>query len=765
MSAPTLNPTVEQRRGGPARLLARAVCAAVALTVLGGTAVGVAHAGTDDDAHQVLLVGTGGVSWADVSPTTTPALWSLAEDGSVGNLVVRSVNASTCPVDGWLAISAGTRAADAFDAKDDACRELAPATGGALPEWDELREAVDAQSYDAPLGAFGDAVTEAGTVATAVGPGAALALTTQDGDVAGTAITPGDAAGATGDAVADGLETSDLVVVDLGAVREAGYETETTGGEVSGDQPRRAQDVTVVDARLAEVLAAARDADPGLEHTTVVLASVADPSTEPRLQVAAVLAPGEAPGTLLSSSTRQPGYVQGTDVLPTVLDHLDITAQTRLVGASWTSDTAGTPAQERVADLVDAEDHTLATRPLVEPFFLLFCAVNLVLFAAVSYGFSARARRNPRIARTVAGHPGAVLGSLRATGIAIAALPVSTLLANLVPWWRTGAPALTLTALVLAWMAALTALAVLPPWRHRVLGPATVVTVITALVLAVDVATGARLQVSALMGIQPTVGGRFYGFNNTAFALFAVTTVLAAAAAADPLVAAGRRRLAAGVVLTIGAVAVVLNGSPALGADFGGPPALVPAFVVLALLAAGVRLTWQRIVGVLLAAVVVVTTFAVADRLRPEEDRTHLGQLVDTVLDGGLLDVVLRKAEANLSTLTNPLAIVGVAGILVVVLVLGRPLRAATLDDGGEHAGWWTDGAPLTQISTRSPMVLPGVVTAGTALGIGTLVNDSGVVILGVGLAVLVPLVAATYASWMLTLRRDPAEQEPLRMP
>jgi len=47
---------------------------------------------------------------------------------------------------------------------------------------------------------------------------------------------------------------------------------------------------------------------------------------------------------------------------------------------------------------------------------------------------------------------------------------------------------------------------------------------------------------------------------------------------------------------------------------------------------------------------------------------------------------------------------------------------------------------------------------------IGTLVNDSGIVILAVGMSVLVPVVTATYATWMLGLQREHTLQVPGRV-
>lgn len=835
------NPSLLSARASvPTRILS--VLLLVGLALGAGASGAGAHAGAATQTSVpaasapedlVVLIGTGGITWEDVSPEATPVLWQAAQEGAVANLVDRSVESSTCPADGWLAVSAGKRAADAFNAKSVACRLLEnpeAGVGSAVPAWDEYRAAVSEQTFGASLGTLGDAVTASGTPASAIGPGAAIALATADGTVAGTytPLTPGtthlQADPDLREVVDEAIASSRLVVVDPGSVRNMGHAAEpkpvpTSDEDVlSPDEVHvpgpssgalHVLDVAVVDAQIGVVLDAARAHDPGLEHTTVIIASLSEASTVARMQVVAMLGGDVEPGTLSSRSTRQPGFVQTTDVLPTLVTLLGLEGSLprgTLVGSPLVSDDSGASAEVRVSRLVDDQTHALAARPLLEGFFLLYCAINLLLFAAVSFAFSRRfmaavassdrerdrdrdrdrdgravakldgndeldgtdggsselpaERRGlaagiaERLAPALSRVPVTVLTILRAVSIMIAAIPVATLLANLSPWWRVGAAGLALTGLVIAWVLVITAIAVMPRWRTWLFGPVGVVATITAVVLAIDVATGAHLQISALMGIQPTVAGRFYGFNNTAFALFATTTILVAAAVANRLVASGHRRLAALSVVVIGAVTVVLDGSPSIGADFGGPPSLVPAFAILALIAAGVRLNWRKVALVLGGAVVVVSGFAVLDWLRPEADRTHLGRFVDTVLDGGLLDVVARKLEANFKTLRNPLALVGIAGIAVIVLVLGRPLHDASRSDDSSRYRWLTEGAPLKQINNDAPMFAPGVLCVSIALGIGTLVNDSGIVVLAVGMSVLVPLVAATYASWMLTLRK-----------
>ena len=61
--------------------------------------------------RPVVLVGIPGLRWTDVSAAATPVLWRLAEEGSVGSLVVHTIASRTCPADGWLTLNAGARAA------------------------------------------------------------------------------------------------------------------------------------------------------------------------------------------------------------------------------------------------------------------------------------------------------------------------------------------------------------------------------------------------------------------------------------------------------------------------------------------------------------------------------------------------------------------------------------------------------------------------------------------------------------------------------
>ena len=526
----------------------------------------------------------------------------------------------------------------------------------------------------------------------------------------------------------------------------------------------------------------------------VVVASLADSGRSPALQVLAahgigadatpegVTADG-ATGTLVTSSTRQDGFVLATDLLPWVLETLDLDLATAsaasIVGAGPTV-VAGpdTPeaGEERIASLEAANAHAQAQRPLIAPFYLLLVIANVALYVLVTLGL-ARPTNKVGAAMARALHVDdadgplnqirpRVLTTLRWVSVALAAVPVSTLLANLLPWWRVAPPALGLIVTSAVFVAIITLLALANPWRERILVPLGVVAGITALVLAIDVLTGATLQLSAVMGVPVLVAGRFYGFNNTSFTLFMSATILLSVAITDPLVRRGRRLLAAAIVATIGVVATFLNGAPSIGADFGGPPAMVPAFAVLTLMAAGIRLTWRRIAAVLGGAVLATAAFALVDWSRPAAERSHLGRFVETLLDGGAWDVVLRKLEANLRIFANnrPLTILAVTGVALVVFVLARPVSKAITSPGGGRFAWLSSGAPISRMGDVTPMLKPGVIALALGLGIGFAVNDSGIAIPAYGVMLAVPLLLAACASWMLPLEAE-VPDEPANEP
>ncbi|GMA23402.1 hypothetical protein GCM10025864_11610 [Luteimicrobium album] len=778
----------------PRRLLRRTTALVASVTVAIGLA-GAVGAGTATAAPKdataaaasdgpFVLVGTGGVQPEDVSATTTPNIWKALggtpADGSdpasadlvgvaPGVNVVRTVRSSTCPVDGWLAVSSGRRAGDIAPHTQPTCRvpddptdSSTDGTGGTVPDWAEYQDAVAHQSFDATLGALGDAVEATGLATTSIGPGAAIAVATKDGTVAGTHVdAPADVTGLE-NAVTTALGTSRLVVVDAGAVLDPAAQPGEEPLPAEEVAASHAKQVKAVDANVGAVLAAVT-ASPGAADTSVLVASLADSNRTSHLQLALGAGPalsthGDASGghtILAAGSTRQPGMIQDTDVLPTVVHAVGIGAsvpESATVGTTIGTARSDASGTDRLDGLVDVSRHASAVKPLIANFYLLLILANLALYAFATVLLRLDAKRLGAVGRWLRENPSGVLKGLVAVGIALGSIPVSTTLANAFPWWRASAPAWTLAGIVVALDVVITAVAMLVPWRRAPLWPFGVVGGVTAVVLAIDVLGGAPLQLSGLMGTQPLVAGRFYGINNTSYALFGTACVMVTVALANPLVLRGRRKAAAGVVAVVGVVATALDGLPSIGADFGGPRArrrLRPARphgggreAHLAARRRGPRGSGRR-----------------GRRVRRRglaatpDQRTHLGRFVDDVLHGELWHVVQRKLAQNLDNLNNNLTLVALAGLLVVVYVLGRPLRGALAHPAGGPLEWITTDAPLSQLTAYAPMLRPGIITTGVILGIGFLVNDSGILVPATGIVLALPVLLAVYANWLRDVR------------
>ena len=774
----------------------------------------------------VVVLGMTGVAWTDVSGPTTPALWELGTIASGANLVVRSQRSSSCPADGWLAISAGVRASDVPMDDYGACRRLrTPGESGTVPGWADYLAAADAGDYAARPGTLGDALAGAGTAARGIGAGAAIALATGEGVPVGPISSLPSSAQGLGEATRATLaEDPSLLVVDVGSLRDSNRplvpvadtsdasdvpavdpaqdsvfadlgQSDDEGGSLVERfaQPSRESQLIAIDSRVDAVLSAVREQAP---DATVIVASLSDSGTRAGLRLAAGLGPGitedtpgadtpEGPGLLTANSTRQAGYVQTFDIPATVLDDLGIEPPAAMSGSRLVTDPdtvvePGESQHHRITHLADDVRHAAAVPPAAPTFTIVLIAANLLVYAAATVGLNRRVltrvaqllrldrerTASPAMPRNIR-HRGArrALRVLRAVALAVAALPISATLANLVPWWRASSTGWALTATIAAFAIAIAAIALLGPWRRWLLGPLGVVTAITAVTLGIDVVTGAQLQIANVLGTQPQVGARFYGINNQSFALFVTSMLLLAMCVAEPLVRAGRRRLAAGIVLLLGAVEVLINGLPSLGADFGGPPAAIPGFLLLALMTAGIRVTWQRVTLIVLAAAAAVSAFAIADWINPP--RTHIGNFVQTVIDGGLWDVVSRKLSANLSLLFGtPLTFLAVGGILVVLLVLSQPLRRdhreTSSGDGARGSssayGWLTGGPSILRLDRAAIMLRPGILAIAVTLAIGFALNDSGIVIPALGIALMVPLLIAVLMTWLLDL--DAAEHE-----
>jgi hypothetical protein len=373
-------------------------------------------------------------------------------------------------------------------------------------------------------------------------------------------------------------------------------------------------------------------------HDAVVVVSPSPSHTSDALTLSSLRAPGVARGLLTSATTRRSGYTLLADVAPTVLKLMGVERPTVMSGRPFQVGRAPAHADVRRTNLLDAiEKARFRGRTRGALVITMTVLVGLLTLSGIVLLRDPARRRGRKIARGVA--------------IAILALASSTYLAQLFPLYKPGA---SVYALFLVGCAAVIAAIALRTGSRHPLDPLIGVLGLLAGLLIVDVVTGANLQLDSAFGYSPAVGIRMTGLGNVSFALLAASVVILAGL----LVARfpGSRALRFAVALL--AIAVVVDAAPFWGADVGGTLTLVPAFGLAAALLLGrrPRFTWRTVgiaVGAAIAALVVTTAI---DLARPAANRTHLGRLVTQIHDQGfskLSDVILKKLDENISTLTG----------------------------------------------------------------------------------------------------------------
>jgi hypothetical protein len=672
-------------------------------------------------ARHVVIVGLSGLRWSDVSPTATPTLWQLAGQGSVGSLVDFAVLPLTCPADGWLTLNAGARVQT--DHTDAGCRTFPavhPAgTGATVPALPGLI-AYNQRFHNDPSWGL---LRRAAGCATAVGPGAALALAGPSGAVASYLPSPADLTAAV-------LSRCPLTVVDLGNLGSA----------------ERSVALAAADTQLKHLLAELPSG------TTLLITAPGSTTKPPHLQLTLVDGAGYQAGLLESSSTRQPGLVVLTDLTPTVLGWLGQRAPSGVVGAQLTRGARGDlPATVRW--LVGRDIAEQVWRSTHNEFFWAYALADAGLLAAIALVFwGAAPERRRRRAQC-----------WRVAGVFAVSVPAGTFLANLFPWARQAHPAAWLYGVAVA-LAVLIALAALLATRRRdPLAPLGLVCLLTVAVLGLDVMTGSRLQLETPFGLSVIEAGRFYGIGNEALGIYGVTALFAAGWLA--LVALRRpaqsrahsrpssRRPAVAAVAAVAVFAVFASGWPGFGGKVGGTIAMVPCFALLLMAVAGVRLTWRRLALAAVSGLALFVVFALVSYFTAVTGKSDIGTFAGNALHGHAGSLLLRKIHANLGSLSVSMFSPLVPIVVVVTgLMLWRPA--------------WFGLKTMPLAYAAEPLLRPILAVLWLMPVLGWFADDSGVIVPAAALPLALPLaIAALAAASLPEAQPRAAEPQPRQIP
>ncbi len=679
-----------------------------------GTDVGRPLAQADVD--RVVVFGVPGLGFDELD--RMPQLDHMADEGALAATNVRTGGDTPRPWAAYATLSAGVRV--------DAVEAAAEAVGGQggpvdVPHMAETRAAAGRYLTSDP-GAVGTSLAIAGRSTAVVSPGtlaapgdptgatgAALALANTGGRVDGgvvdaAALGQGDP-GRVADAVADGLDRDDVVVVDPGLTAPGVTPADPSFG-----------DLTATEAGLAatdEVLAAvARDLP---DDTLLLVVGVTPPDDEWALTATVAWGAGVDGHRLSSPTARRPDLVTLTDIGPTVLDVLGVERPPGMAGQALRL-RDGAVDRDRLEQLDDVARGREADYFRMTITFI----VALALLQIVAWTLLATGRLRPGAVPVVRG--------LALVGVS---WPLATYLIRLVPVLMTLGPWTHLApwpvAAAVAWLAS--------RLRGHPLAPLAAVCAATAGLIVADLATGGHLQVASVLGTAPHTTYRFNGLGNVGFAVLAATSLVAVGIHVD---AAPRRREALVTGGAALAVVVAADVAPWMGADVGGILTLVPVFGLTLFALSGRRLRPRSLV---VAAALTVLGFAVVlglDLMRPDEAQTHLARFVtETVADGNLGTAVGRRWAANTRMFTQ-----SAWTWTVLPLAVGLALAVA-------RSRWLRERAPL------GPGTRIGVLGALAAGVLGWLLNDSGVVVTAMVL-IFVPAVLVVAAMEPVRGRRGP---------
>ena len=740
-----------KRRAGAAGLFAAASIVAVAAFP------GPAHA--QEQCRRAVVFTLPGVTWQDVNAVEPSSLLQVVDEGSAGSVAVRTIASRTSYASGFATVGAGARVdapqtsgvpSDVGTSEGTLDRDVRLNVGPVV----ELAEDAGygakpgslGSAMDKPLIAIGNA--DLGRPPPVpVGPSrwALLAVTEEDGSVPLSAAGPDLLA--LDDRAPFGVRTNTAaieravdaaldvpcasLVIDHGDLDRADHYADQTFSEATAE---RRVALLAADRLLGYV----RDRlDLGRDLLLVV--SPTSPAWEPvaHLGVAVAAGPGfDAGATLESASTRRRGVVTLPDVAPTILDHLNIDLPSSMNGRPWYSVTS--PEPDRVAAAIDLDQESVfvdGIKGVVSTWFVVSQVIVYLLALALLAWRESRARR--REDPSGPGVSGLALWLERAA-LALVAFPISTFFLGVVKAHELGTLPFVLILLGVDAVLVIAVVVLVARPLDRLLA----LCAFTLAVIAVDLVSGARLQLNTVFGYSPIVAGRFAGAGNIAFAIIGASTVLTGALIVHRW-GSTRALLAMGAIFV---AAVVVDGAPGFGSDVGGVLALVPALAITAVLLSGRRPSIKVLAVGAVAALLAVTVFIAIDLARPPEARTHLGRLVEDVRARGLealTGTIGRKLRSNLRVFRSTIWTLFVPPALAAMAwFLARP------------RGRWG------RLAEVFPKLRAGLVGGLIVAVLGFAVNDSGIVVPAVVLSFLVPM--ALLVHLVLEMEEElPAPPEP----
>lgn len=759
------------------------------------------------DWQRVLNALDAGGSPATADAPVATQLAALAAAGTPANLVPRTAVATPTAADGLATLTAGARAASpsvstsrGYDADPRLLADSLAAAGLTLRNLNATDAASDTASdttdalADLTLINATDAASSPGSAARGLPLLASLhQVAASQGTNLRVAVV----------SVAEASNDPQLLILPEGTTGWGGREP------VASPSTHQAGWVQLTDLAPTLLAALGVPVPPAMTGQALTTPSAATPSGA---GAAPASTSSPTPGTPANAGAPSPSAASPSPAAGEAATSPQNTAGSRLQAASGTAGQAEPASLATLRSLADDAARARASHAVTLPMCLLIIALGLAPLA-LSVHISRQGVTESRLQHT------------RAVALWAAALPAGAWLAALLPWWRLVSPSrsglggramlvLVPGAISLVMALALVALAgwlsrrlplnhcVSPSARtstsslrslagqrpdaqrpathrrraQRPAGAAVLIAALTATLLLIDAATGARLGFNGTLGMDAVVAGRFYGMSNTAFALAGPALVVAIGVGLGSWVVAGTRwNRAARVAVAVGlpgALALALDALPVTGADVGGGLTLTVTLGVLALTLAGLRVRLRHLAALAGGAALLLAGIGMADWATGP--RTHLGRLAGQLLTGHMDDAaatLVRKLTSLVAPfVTSPLAAAALVVGLTVIALAAWWLRheLAAWRSGAQVIGG--TGAAGRGLAALLPVpgdeswqwIRPTLLALGTLIVVEVLVNDSGASMAWLSLAQAAPLLVLALLAAGERLRGEHAAASPL---
>ena len=725
------------------------LCLAIVSSMSISTVSNAAETKTKAPSKHVVIFSMPRLTWETLEKADTPNIDKLIDSGSIAAMSVRTLGPVTTPAEGYATISAGSRAAavsssgtsfvggeEIFDGdlgssiyRDENSSTTKSKVAAFGVGFDLSRRLNQKGLNNSKIGSLADALDKKNKSIAVFGNADNCLTDTRSCFERAVAYVGTNSKGVLeyGDISRDLLKTKEATTSRLTTDMEK-LATQTSAAlkkhdvivsecsdleRVEHDRPRTSSKKSDKDfIREIEncdrfIGMAMKSID--LKNDRVYVLSASSPRAVEQTTVFIAAGSSIPKGYATSSTTRRDGVVTLVDIAPSALKFLKVSIPKNMGETFLDYRKSSQSSATRVDKLIKINSQAVVRDKSIasSTSLLVLLVIFGVLIAMIAY---TRARSWRNFARF----------------IALMALSIPTLGFLFKPLTERLATPLNF---MLSFLFISALLATLFMWAIKKFGLAKVIlSIVTAnmIVQFVDILFKGSLQLNTVFGYSPVVAGRFAGFGNLAFAIISMSAIVFVAMVKELATTNPKWNIKKINVWLIVFLIVVLifDGAPYLGSDVGGVLALTPTIFVVGLMLYNKKISFKALLVSAFVTIATITTFAFIDLARPEEERTHLGRFASSLVKGEAGTVIERKLNANLSILTSSVWAVAVIFALLYLSFLFLHPEKFLQRTSSKHPGF-------------KFLAYPGMV-----LGVlGMVLNDSGVAIPGMMLAVALPVV------------------------